>query len=118
MKKTFSDAWNGFKIAFKEERNLRIHTGAMLIVVMLGVYFHITSIEWIVLVITIGIVVCLELVNSAIENLTDLVTKERQPLAGKVKDISAAAVLFASVISVVVGLLIFVKYFRLLLINS
>ena len=118
MKKTFRDAWHGFRIAFKEERNLRIHSVATLVVLLLAVYFQITSLEWIALVITIGMVVCLELVNSAIENLTDLVTNERHPLAGKVKDISAAAVLFASVISVVVGLLIFVKYFRLLLINS
>jgi len=118
MKRTFRYAWNGFKTAFSEERNLRIHTVVASIALLMGFYFQITSLEWISLMLTIGLVISLELVNSAIENLTDLVTKEQHPLAGKVKDISAAAVLFASVISVIVGLLIFVKYFQLLLINS
>ena len=52
----------------------------------------------------------LEIMNSAIESLVDLVTRERKPLAGKVKDIAAGAVLFASVIAVVIGLVVFRKY--------
>jgi diacylglycerol kinase len=50
------------------------------------------------------------LINTAIENLVDLVTRERHPLAGKIKDIAAGAVLTVSVISLIVGLIIFRKY--------
>ena len=112
MKKSLGYAWKGFKTAFIEERNLKIHVAAAVIVSLLGFYFHITTMEWIALVIVIGLVIALELVNSATENLTDLASKEIHPLAGKAKDMAAAAVLFASVIAVVVGLLIFAKYIR------
>lgn len=110
MKKSFGYAWKGFRTAFVEERNLKIHVAATGVVVLLGFYFQITSLEWMALAMVIGLVISLELVNSAIENLTDLVSKEMHPLAGKAKDMAAAAVLFASLIAVVVGLLIFVKY--------
>ena len=55
----------------------------------------------------------LEIVNSSIESLVDLVTRERNDLAGKVKDIAAGAVLFASVMAVIIGILVFEKYLRL-----
>lgn len=50
------------------------------------------------------------MINTAIESLVDLVTQERKPLAGKVKDVAAGAVLFASVMAVVTGVIIFRKY--------
>ena len=59
---------------------------------------------------SIALVVGFEMVNSAIENLVDLVTLERKPLAGKIKDVAAGAVLFASVIALVVGVIVFRKY--------
>lgn len=58
----------------------------------------------------IGLVVGLEMINSAIEGLVDLVTRERLPLAGRIKDIAAGAVLFVAMISVVIGVIIFGKY--------
>jgi diacylglycerol kinase len=60
--------------------------------------------------IMIGLVISAELINTSLENLTDLVTKEYHPLAGKAKDIAAAAVLILSVISVIVGIIVFEKY--------
>jgi diacylglycerol kinase len=57
-----------------------------------------------------AIVISLELVNSAIENLTDLVTREQNPLAGKVKDISASSVLVAAISSVIIGIIIFGRH--------
>jgi len=108
--KSFGYAWNGLKVAVKEEPNLKIHLAIAVVVIAMGFYFHISTIEWTVLLILIGGVISLELLNSAIERLTDLVTKERLPLAGKVKDISAAAVLVASVIALLVGITIFTKY--------
>ena len=108
--RSFGYAWNGLKVAVKEESNLRIHLAIAVVVIAMGFYFHINPMEWLIVLILFGLVISLELINSAIENLTDLVTKEKLPLAGKVKDISAAAVLVASVIALLVGITIFTKY--------
>ncbi|MBX2965974.1 MAG: diacylglycerol kinase family protein [Cyclobacteriaceae bacterium] len=108
--KSFGYALNGLKIAVKEQVNLTIHICVTVIVVMAGIYIEITTTEWVLLVLTIGLVISLELVNTAIEYLVDLVTPERNPLAGKVKDIAAASVLVSSVMAVIVGLFIFSKY--------
>jgi diacylglycerol kinase len=108
--RSFVYAWRGFLVAVREELNLKIHLLAAVVVVVMGFYYRITSNEWVALTILIAVVICLELINTSIENLTDLVTKEHHPLAGKVKDIAAAAVLVASIVSVIVGIIIFAKY--------
>jgi diacylglycerol kinase len=108
--RSFGHAWNGLKVAVRDELNLKIHLAAAATVVMMGFYFHITVAEWLILLLLMAVVIGMELMNTAIENLTDLVSRERNPLAGKVKDIAAAAVLVVSFISVVIGLLIFAKY--------
>ena len=63
-----------------------------------------------VVVITMGFVIAMELINSSIEGLVNLVSPQHQPLAGKIKDIAAAAVLIAAITSVVIGFLVFHKY--------
>jgi diacylglycerol kinase len=106
----FRFAWNGLRQAFVEERNLRIQLVVAVVVSVAGFYFHISAAEWCILLLCIGIVLGFELLNSALENLVDLVKPERHPLAGKVKDIGAAAVLIVSLASLVVGVIIFWKY--------
>lgn len=108
--KSFGYAWSGLKVAFKEEPNLRVHVAIAVVVAVMGWYYQIAPTEWMALLTMIGLVIGFELLNSAIENLTDLVTKEKLPLAGKIKDISAAAVLVISAIALVVGIAIFAKY--------
>ncbi len=112
--KSFDYAFKGLRVAVEEQLNLRIHFLVALVVVAAGFYFHITSTEWVLLLITISIVISLELLNTAIESLTDFVTLERSPLAGKVKDIAAAAVLFSSIVAVIIGFIIFSKYISLM----
>ncbi len=107
---SFKYAFNGLLIAFKEELNLKIHVVVLLIVIVGGFYFGITITEWILLTITIALVIGLELINSATENLVDLISPQHHPLAGKIKDISAGAVLVAAIASVIIGVLIFYKY--------
>ena len=108
--KSFGYAIKGMVVALKEQQNLKIHGAAALIVIALGFCYTISVMEWCILLIMIALVIAAELINTAIENLTDLVTKEQNPLAGKVKDIAAAAVLVLSIVSVIVGILIFAKY--------
>ncbi|HCW05844.1 MAG TPA: diacylglycerol kinase [Cytophagales bacterium] len=108
--KSFKYAWNGFVVAFKEQPNLRIHFLMASIVTALAIYFHVTPTEWLILLLAMSLVLSLEFINSAIENLTDLVTKEQNPLAGKVKDMAAAAVMIAALLAIGIGVIIFWKY--------
>ena len=96
--------------AFKTERNFRVQLVIGIVVIISGFYFQITNAEWIALLLTSGIVISLELVNTAIEGLVDLISRERHPIAGRVKDIAAGAVLFFAVIALITGILIFKKY--------
>lgn len=108
--KGFRYAFSGIRIAFSEQLNLKVQLGVAVIVVAAGFYYHVTNLEWLALLIIISLVLSLEMVNSAVESLVDLVTLERKPLAGKVKDIAAGAVLIVSLLAIVVGFLIFKKY--------
>jgi diacylglycerol kinase len=108
--KSFVYALKGIWLAISDQRNVKVQLFVAIIVVGAGAYLRISSLEWCVILLCIAFVIGLELVNTAIENLVDLVTLERNPLAGKIKDIAAGAVLLASVISLVIGLIIFRKY--------
>lgn len=104
---SFKYAFNGLKVVFKEEHNARIHLIVSLIVIICGVIFNISNLEWIIICFAIGFVISTEIINSAIENLCDFVSPEHHNLIKKVKDLSAAAVLVSTISSVIIGILIF-----------
>lgn len=108
--RSFTYAVNGIRASFADQLNLKVHFMAALLVIAAGFYFGISGSDWCIIVLSIALVIALEMMNSAVESLVDLVTTERKPLAGKVKDIAAGAVLFASVMSVIIGAIIFSKY--------
>lgn len=108
--KSFVYSIKGFVTAMREERNIRIHLGAALIVAAMGFWFEISGTDWCILLIMIGTVISAELFNTSIEILADVVTKDRHPDIGKVKDIASAAVLILCVISVIVGVIVFARY--------
>jgi len=108
--KSFKYAIHGIWYGIDGQLNFKVQIGVAAIVIGAGFLFDITAIEWCIILICIGMVLGLEMLNSAIESLVDLVTLERQPLAGRIKDIAAGAVLLVSVISLIVGILIFRKY--------
>jgi diacylglycerol kinase len=103
-------AFNGLIDLLKSQPNARVHLIAALLVVSAGFYFQIKPSEWIALVICMALVFSLEAVNTALEYLTDLVSPEYHPLAGKAKDVAAAAVLLGAMGAVIVGLLVFGPY--------
>ncbi len=105
--KSFRFAGNGCIILIKEEHNARIHLLAAIVVVLAGFYFSISKTEWIAVLLCIGFVFTMELFNSAIEALADFVSNEHQPFIKKAKDLAAGAVLTASVVAFIVGLVIF-----------
>ena len=108
--KTFVNAFKGIATAVKNERNLRLHLIAAVLVVVVGLYFSITTTEWIIVLLLIALVISLELINTAIEYLVDLVSPQYHEKAGKIKDIAAGAVLVVAIVSVVIAVLIFWKY--------
>ncbi|MEK7526621.1 MAG: diacylglycerol kinase family protein [Patescibacteria group bacterium] len=107
---SFSFAWEGLKQAFNSEPNFRFHLLAALGVSVAGVYFNISTQEWLILVLTIVGVVCLELINTAIEAIVDITSPKISRLAKIAKDVSAAAVLIFSLASIVIGVIIFLPY--------
>ena len=79
----------------------------MLMVIVAGVTLKINTTEWSVVLILCGLVISLELINTAIENAVDLVTKEYNETAKNAKDIAAGAVLFSAIIAAIIGFIIF-----------
>ena len=76
----------------------------------IGTLFQITATQWCICLLLFALVAALELVNTAIEAVVDLVTEEKKPLAKIAKDTAAGAVLFAAIISVIIGCIIFLPY--------
>ena len=86
-----------------------------LIAVILSYVLKISKLEFIIVIITIGLVLALELVNTSIENVVNMITKEYSPEAKVAKDIAAASVLIAAFIAIIVGAIIFVPKLLLLI---
>ena len=108
--RSFGYAWKGIRSCVGKEQNLSFHLITTVCVVTAGWCFCITRGEWIAIVLCIGMVIAAELFNSAIERLIDLVSPQRHPMAGQVKDIAAGAVLVCALAAIVVGLIIFIPY--------
>lgn len=102
-------ALTGIFTAFKEERNLRKHVLSALVVIVAGLIFDLSAIEWLFLFLSIFLVIAFEIVNSAIENVVDLASDYHFSMRAKnAKDMAAGAVLVVSSFAVVTGLIIFV----------
>ena len=101
--RSLTHAIAGLRAAARTERNLRIHALATICVAICAAWLEVSLTRWAILVLTIGLVICAELVNSAIERLVDLVQPEYHPLAGEVKDVAAAAVVVSAFTAVMVA---------------
>jgi diacylglycerol kinase (ATP) len=104
---SFKFAAKGFRAALSGQVNLRIHLCVTLAVIIAGISFRVSATEWCILLLCIGLVISLELINTAIEKLVDMVSPEWKEQAGQIKDIAASAVLWSSIISALIGLIIF-----------
>lgn len=106
--KSFQFAVDGIIHCFKTERNFKIHVLIAFTVVLAGILTGLSPMEWYIISVFIGGVLALELINTAIERMVDLITKEYEPLAKQAKDLAAGAVLGFALASAIVGLLIFI----------
>jgi len=97
----------GVRQVFITQQNARVHVLAALIVFAGGLLFKLSGLEWAVLLLVVGFVWAAEILNTAVEDVVDLVSSANTPAAKRIKDISAGAVLISAVISILVGLIIF-----------
>jgi diacylglycerol kinase len=104
----FGYALNGIWHASVTQLNFRVHLVAALVTLYEGYALHISTSEWLWIILCIAMVLIAELFNTALEFLTDLVSPEYNKKAGLVKDMSAGAVLIAAICALVIGLIIFV----------
>ena len=105
--KSFSYAFAGLRVLFREEHNARIHAVAAVLAIAMGFLFRISPMEWIAVVIVIGMVFAAEIINSSIERTADFVKAERDDRKRDIKDLGAAAVLVCAISAALVGIIIF-----------
>jgi diacylglycerol kinase len=105
--RSFAAALRGLGWLIRSERHFQLHLIAAVAAVLLGLVLGLTLIEWAILVLTIGLVLAAEAINTAIEYTIDLTIHQVHPLARIAKDVGAAAVLVAAGISVLIGCFLF-----------
>lgn len=105
--KSFKYAFNGIKEALSTEQNLVIHMSVLVIVIILSILFKITKMEFLIIILVSGMVISLEMVNTAIENTVDI-SKKYSKEAKIAKDCGSGAVLISAITSIIIGLIIFI----------
>lgn len=99
-------ALRGIWSAFKSERNLKVHSVALCIVIALGIYVSLGPLEWGLVIFALGFVFVTELINTAVERIGDKAANGKPShTIGKAKDISAAAVLIAALTALAIGII-------------
>lgn len=115
LKKSFGYAFKGIDDVVSNEPNMKIHVSVAILVVIMAFLLKISMIEWIILVLLIGLVLAAEVINTTIENLVDMYTKDYNERAKVVKDTAAGTVLILAITAVIIGLMIFVPKIILVL---
>ena len=115
---SFRYAFNGVKYTFRNSRNFKIQVFFALFSLILGSILKMDTSDYLILLVTVFTVLTLEILNTSIESLVDLVVKKKfSNLAKIAKDCSAGAVLLASINSVIIGLCLFIPKIKLLFLN-
>src|SRR3989339_450498 len=104
---SFGYAFEGIKTAIKNEPNFRIHLLVGTFAIVVAMMLNFTPNEWLILISTISFVLFLELINTSLEAIVNMISPERQANAKVAKDVAAAAVLIASILALIVGATLF-----------
>lgn len=113
MKKFFESfkyAWRGIAYIFRTERNFRFHVAIGFVIIILMIYYRVTANQAIFLSYAIGSVLILEIINTVLERVTDILKPRVHPYAAVMKDLMAAAVLLAAIGAILAGILILGPY--------
>lgn len=110
LNKSFKYALTGLREAIQKEPNFQIHAAAGTTAIIVAAVIGVTRIEWTILTLTISIVLILELLNTTLEALVDIVSPHHHDSAKLAKDVAAAAVMLGAVTSLIVGAVIFIPH--------
>jgi diacylglycerol kinase (ATP) len=105
---SFRNAFSGLVILLRCENNARIHVIILSLVIIAGIVLKIAPAHWIAISLAAGLVLACECFNTAVEYLCDVVMPEYDSRIKKAKDLSAAGVLISAIVSVVIGLMVFI----------
>ncbi len=108
--RSFGHALRGLRLAWRGQRNFRIHLGMALLVIVAGTLVHLSRLEWIAITFAITIVVTLEVLNTIVERFIDVLSPRYSAHVQVIKDLTAGAVLLAAIGAAVVGLLLFLPH--------
>ncbi len=103
LKESFRCAILGIVDAWRNERNMKIHTAAMLLALAAGLWLRIDRLEWMFILSAVFLVLTMEMLNTSLERVVDMFTLEYHPLAGAAKNAAAGAALLASVYAILVA---------------
>ena len=109
LRKSVLFAIQGFRTAVATERNIKVMLAAGACAIVAGLALQLDLISWAIILLCCGVVITAELLNTAVETVVDLVSPEFHPLAGRAKDIAAAAVWVLSLLVGIVGVLVFLN---------
>jgi len=109
--RSFKYAFDGIRSLFRNDHNIILHLVATIAVIVLSIWIKVTTSEALVLVFAVGFVWVAELFNTAIEKIMDLISLQKHPQIKFIKDVSAAAVLIASITAAITGCIIFIPKF-------
>lgn len=106
--RSFMFALQGIRHVFGTEANMKIHLVFTFLVIACGVFFKISDVEWMFCLLSFGLVISMEMINTAIEKMVDYLSPDFNAIAGNIKDIAAGAVLISAIFAALTGLIIFV----------
>lgn len=105
--RSFVFASAGIAHVFRTQRNMRVQLVISAVIVLMGWWLNISTVEWAIIALTMGVVFAAEMMNTVVESVVDLASHGVHPLAKIAKDVAAGAVLMLAIFAVVVGMLIF-----------
>ena len=108
---SFKNALQGILYTFVKERNMKIHIITAAFVILLALWLDVSKIELAVLCLTVALVICCELINTAVEVMVDIIVDVYHPRAKIIKDVSAGAVFISAFFSLIIGCIILLDKF-------
>jgi undecaprenol kinase len=108
---SFMYSIQGLTYAYKYEQSMFIHAMFTLVAFILNIFLKVSSTEWLITLLCLGVVLSIELINTAIEAVVDLVTLEIHPLAKIAKDCGSAATFVVTMLGIVICIIIYFPYF-------
>ncbi|HOJ31890.1 MAG TPA: diacylglycerol kinase [bacterium] len=108
---SFTNAFRGLFYALKTERNLCVHFGIGCAVIIGGIFFRLPFLEFLILVMVVAMVIISEIFNTVVEMFSDMLYPQYHIQVRKIKDVAASAVLVSAITSVIIGYLLFARYF-------